>query len=183
MIRLSASRVDLSNLQRRAQLAMRRLPPLLGAEAVRHTKENFRQGGFVDSSLNPWPKRKRDPDPGRGTLIGKGTAHLFRDVRILSRTNNMVTVGTTLPYARIHNDGGTISHPGGTAFFKKKDGELAWVSNQVAARLATAGRKLPRTKPHLIQMPQRKFLGQSKSLNQKLRTIVTRELRQVTNRP
>jgi phage gpG-like protein len=95
----------------------------------------------------------------------------------------MVTVGTTLPYAKIHNDGGVIAHPGGTAYFKTKDGKLAWVSNQTAARLASAGRKMPRTKPHAIRMPQRKFLGKSVSLNQKLRAIVTRELARLTNNP
>lgn len=182
MIRLSANRVNLSNLQRNAQTAIRRLPPLLGAEAVRHTKENFRTGGFVDTTSQPWPKRKNDPDPGRGTLIGKGSGHLFRDVRILGRSNNSVTVGTTLPYAKIHNDGGVIAHPGGTAFFMKK-GKIAYVSNRVAANLATAGRKLPRTKAHSIRIPQRKFLGQSKVMNSKLHAIVKREMRRLTNRP
>lgn len=182
MIHLSANRVSLDNLKRQAQAAMRRLPPLLGAEAVRHTKENFRRGGFMDATLQPWEQRKV-PDAGRGILIGKGSGHLFRDVRILSRTSNMVTVGTTLPYAKIHNDGGVIAHPGGTAFYKTKDGKLAWVSNQVAARLANAGRRLPRTKPHAIRIPQRKFLGQSISLNKKLHDIVARELKRLTNRP
>jgi len=183
MIRMTANRVNLANLQRKAQAAIQRLPPLLGAEAVRHTKENFRQGGFVDSGFQAWEKRKHDPDPGRGTLIGKGSGHLFRDVRILSRTNNSVTVGTTLPYAKIHNDGGEIAHPGGTAFFKTKGGDLVWVSNKVADRLATAGRKLPRTKPHAINIPQRKFLGKSVSLNQKLRAIVSSEMRRINNQP
>ncbi|MCX7099942.1 MAG: phage virion morphogenesis protein [Methylobacter sp.] len=181
MIRLSANRVNLDNLKRQAQVAINRLPPLLGAEAVRHTKENFRQGAFVDATAQPWEKRKNDPDPGRGVLIGKGTGHLFRDMRILNRTNNMVTVGTTLPYAKIHNDGGVIAHPGGTAFFIKK-GKIAYVSNRVAANLATAGHKLPRTKAHAIRIPQRKFLGQSVSLNKKLHTIVARELKNLNNK-
>lgn len=181
MIGMSANRVSLDNLRTRAQAAISRLPPLLGAEAIRHTKENFRQGGFIDSSVQPWAKRKHDPDPGRGTLIGKGTGHLFRDIRILNRDGNSVTVGTTLPYARIHNDGGTINHPGGTAFFKKK-GKTIFVKNSTAANLATAGHKLPRTKSHPIPIPQRKFLGVSKVLTASLHKIVAIELRKVTNK-
>ena len=153
-----------------------RLPPLLGAEAVRHTKENFRMGGFMDGGLQAWPSRKSDPDPGRGILIGKQTGHLFKDVRVLSRTDTSVTVGTTLPYARIHNEGGTINHPGGTAFFPKA-GKIVYVSNKVAGNLATAGRKLPRTRAHLIRIPQRKFLGASKTLTEALQKIVAREMK------
>ncbi len=180
MINMSCNRVSLDNLKRQAKSAISRLPPLLGAEAVRQTKENFQRGGF-DGGMEPWEKRKNDSDPGRGVLIGKGSGHLFKDIRILSQTDNMVVVGTTLPYARIHNEGGTINHPGGTAFFPK-DGKLAYVSNKVAANLATAGHKLPRTKAHPIRIPQRKFLGTSKVLTTNLQAIVAREMKSLNNK-
>lgn len=175
MISFSTNRINLDAFRQKARAAIGRLPPIMGAEAVRHTKENFRQGGFMDASLEAWAKRKNDSDPGRGILIGKQSGHLFKDIRVLSRTDNSVTVGTTLPYARIHNDGGTINHPGGTAFFKK-DGKLAFVSNRTASRLATAGHKLPRTRAHIIRIPQRKFLGVSKVLTTNLKAIIQREI-------
>ncbi len=181
MISLSTNRINLDTLKAKAQAAISRLPPLLGAEAVRHTKENFRMGGFMDATLESWEKRKNDNDPGRGILIGRQSGHLFKDIRVLSRTENSVTVGTTLPYARIHNEGGTINHPGGTAFFMK-GGKMAFVSNRKASNLATAGHKLPRTKAHPIRIPQRKFLGMSKVLTANLQAIVTRELRSLTNK-
>lgn len=181
MITISSNRVTLDKLKQQARNAQSRLPALMGAEAVRHIKENFRQGGFVDETLEPWKPRKNDKDQGRGILIGKGTGHLFKDIRVLQKLINGVKVGTTLPYARIHNDGGTIQHPGGTAFFKKK-GEIAYVSNRVALALATAGRKLPRTKAHRITIPARKFIGASVQLGARLKEIVTRELRNLTNK-
>lgn len=181
MISFSTNKVNLDNLKRKCQEAISRLPPLLGAEAVNHTKANFQQGGFVDSALETWPKRKNDNDPGRGVLIGKQSGHLFKDIRVLSRTENSVTVGTTLPYARIHNEGGTINHPGGTAFFMK-DGKAAFISNRKANALATAGHKLPRTKAHQIRIPKRKFLGQSVVLTAKLQKIVINEMRRINNR-
>ena len=180
MINLSCNKVSLDNLKRQAKEAIHRLPPLLGAEAVRQTKENFQRGGF-DSGTEPWAKRKNDPDPGRGVLIGKGSGHLFKDIRVLSQTDNMVVVGTTLPYARIHNDGGTINHPGGTAFFPR-DGKIVYVSNKVASNLATTGHKLPRTKAHPIRIPQRKFLGTSKVLTTNLQAIVAREMKSINNK-
>lgn len=178
MIHLSSNRVSLDNLKAKAQQAIKRLPTLLGAEAVRFTKENFRMGGFMDGGLQAWPARKNDPDPGRGILIGKQSGHLFKDIRVLGKTDNSVTVGTTLPYARIHNEGGTIQHPGGTAFFPKA-GKIVYVSNRVAGNLATAGRKLPRTRPHIIRIPQRKFLGTSKTLGESLSKIVAAELKDI----
>jgi phage gpG-like protein len=31
-----------------------------------------------------------------------------------------IIFSSNMPYAQIHNEGGKISHPGGTAFYKKK---------------------------------------------------------------
>ena len=42
-----------------------RLPRKVGVVAVRHFKQNFREGGFVDGGVRPW-KRTRRQD-GKGT--------------------------------------------------------------------------------------------------------------------
>ena len=55
-------------------------------------------------------------------------------------------------FAAIHQFGGTINHPGGTAYFPKKDGEIVYVSN------AKARPSMPRTKPHSITIPARPYL-------------------------
>lgn len=55
-------------------------------------------------------------------------------------------------YAAINQFGGTINHPGGTAYFPKKDGEIVFVSN------ARARPSMPRTKPHRITIPARPYL-------------------------
>ena len=59
-------------------------------------------------------------------------------------------VGSNLEYARIHELGGVIKHPGGTPYFIK-DGELVFV------RKGTSN-TLPVTKPHDIPMPARPYL-------------------------
>ena len=67
-------------------------------------------------------------------------------------TGFTVTYGSRVPYARIHEYGGTIRHPGGTPYFIK-NGELIFVRkrNPIAARL-------PKTKPHPIRIPARPYL-------------------------
>jgi hypothetical protein len=63
--------------------------------------------------------------------------------------------GAGVPYARIQEYGGTIHHPGGTAFFISQllGGRAFFVSN--ASSLAAS---LPRTKPHDITMPERSYM-------------------------
>ena len=56
-------------------------------------------------------------------------------------------------YALILELGGTIAHPGGTAFFVGEDGLAVFVSNADAA-----GRTFARTKPHDIVIPAYPYL-------------------------
>ena len=64
-----------------------------------------------------------------------------------------IEYGSRLPYAAIHEYGGTINHPGGTPFFIK-GGELIFV-NKKNPRAA----KLPKTKPHSIPIPARPYMA------------------------
>lgn len=56
-----------------------------------------------------------------------------------------------VPYARIHEFGGTINHPGGTPY-KIVDGRAVFVSK-------AEGADLPKTKPHPIKIPARPYIG------------------------
>lgn len=56
-----------------------------------------------------------------------------------------------VPYARIHEFGGTINHPGGTPYFIGADGKAKFVSK-------AAGAGLPKTKPHPIEIPARPYI-------------------------
>lgn len=162
MIGISTKGINLDNLKGKYNEAIRRTPVRFGAAAVEHTKNNFRQGGFVDDSLQKWPARKNDKDPGRGLLIGKGTAHLSRDARVLDVSGLTVKVGTTLPYAGVHNEGFS--------------GE---VRQNVSAhtRLGHAVSSFTRTINQNI--PARKFLGASRSLYKKLQDILIEEIKKI----
>ncbi len=65
-----------------------------------------------------------------------------------------IEAGEGLPYARIHEFGGIINHPGGTAYVGVGGGVARWISNLVAAKMG----ELPRTVPHKIPMPQRSYM-------------------------
>lgn len=62
--------------------------------------------------------------------------------------------GAGVPYAKIHEYGGTINHPGGTAYFMSALlGHAFFVSNA-----SPSADWLPRTKPHEINMPERSYM-------------------------
>lgn len=88
----------------------RRLPVTVSALALNEFKANFRQQGYKQSgeSVTKWEKRKKDTekDKGRGLLIKSG--RLRRSLRP-NPTADMARVSTNVPYAQIHNEGGTIS--------------------------------------------------------------------------
>lgn len=74
-----------------------------GEEAVRHFKENFDRQGFVDSSVNPWEARKSSVQTHN--ILHKSGA-LKESIRVFGYTHDGVTVGSDIPYAQIHNEGG-----------------------------------------------------------------------------
>lgn len=75
--------------------------------------------------------------------------------------------GTNVEYARIHEFGGTIAHPGGTHYFIGKDGMAVFVSEKKGLQMALEGKKLGRTKPHNITLPARPYLRPSLNNNKK----------------
>lgn len=88
------------------------------------------------------------------------TGHLKNGIIVTQIGPLHVRVISTAVYSAIHEFGGSINHPGGTAFFKGKEGDLIFVSNATAERYAAKhGRQMPRTKPHIIPMPARPFMG------------------------
>lgn len=102
-----------------------------------------------------------------GQVLNKRTGHLQQSIQQkVDETPNEIT-GTVysagdVKYAAIHEYGGTIHHPGGTAYyFNERLGKMVFLSNKTAASF-----NFPRTKPHDIVMPQRSFMRTSLAENE-----------------
>lgn len=119
----------------------------------------FRSGGAVRGQ-----RQSRNTKVGRGTLR-QVTGDLFRATQPGGRGNisDLRVDGATItldygidvneiPYARIHEYGGTINHPGGTKYYFGPDGDIRFLPN-------TARRFVGITKPHPIRMPARPYLA------------------------
>ncbi|MEL6803526.1 MAG: phage virion morphogenesis protein [Bacteroidota bacterium] len=139
-------------------------PAVVEAICVNFFQKSFDRQGFLDKSLERWPARKDGSDPGRAILIKRG--YLRRSIRGKSRTPSAVTIKAgdlNSPYASIHNEGGTINHPGGTPYIITKKGPT-FIRKTTAARLSKRGLNVRFTRPHKIDMPKRQFMGDSAAL-------------------
>lgn len=97
-----------------------------------------------------------------GEVLNVRTGNLRRSIHSktideATRVEGSAFSSGDVKYARIHEYGGTINHPGGTAYIVTASGAV-FISNAAAA---TLGRNLPRTKPHTITMPERSFMRSS----------------------
>lgn len=96
------------------QLISRKLPVVAGKYAKQHFQDNFRQGGFVNGGLHPWPPAKRlssgesGADSQYKTLMSSRN-HLFSSINYTPGIAK-VTIFNDVVYAAIHNEGGTV-HP------------------------------------------------------------------------
>lgn len=156
-----------------------KLGTLVGIEAVKFFEYSFRRQGFINTALVKWQPRKRDDTrrPGRKTLVDTG--RLWRSIRVVKKGNGFVTIGTDVPYAQIHNEGGQVnasqtvrSHTRKAHTRSTKDGVTVSVKeHQVSSHQRIIN----------FQMPQRQFMGDSEFLRKRLRMIVAFKMRKIFN--
>ena len=182
----------------------RRLPVKIGRMATDHFQNNFRQGGFVDGGLHPWPvtrrQRLRVGDGTSGMQAGGKSANSQYGPLMSARKNlygsiryvpgdAQVVVGTSVPYAAVHNQGATItSHPTVTPKMRK----FAWRKFFAAGGGSTAAnpeadkwKALALTKKEKLtvtsRIPKRQFIGPSQELSQKVSQAIEKEITNILN--
>lgn len=125
--------------------------------AVRFSKERFRQKNWVDAAPQKWKPRQRK---GRGSLLVR-SGRLKRSIRILNKTATSVTIGTDVPYARIHNEGGTIREK---VFVKQHTRKRSARQNRGTGKIQVKAH----TRMMNTQVPPRPFIGESRALLNKI---------------
>jgi len=170
------NKFDIGKLQQAMEKKLKHMPAKMGNIAVRHFKDSFRKKGFVDKGIAKWKQTKQSNH--RGSLMFRSGA-LMRSIRRTKTTANSAVIqagGSHVPYAEIHNEGGTIKHPGGTAYFAQ-DGKAIFVSNDTASSYEYKyNRKMKRTKPHPIPIPKRQYMGRSYVLNARIKRMIKKEI-------
>lgn len=174
-----------------------RLPRKVGTEAVKFVNRNFRDSGFHDGGLHEWPRTRRQDDPRDKdrrykTLLSR-RKHLANstDFKI---GNAEVTVSNPVPYAAIHNEGGTISaHPTITSKMRR----MAWAKFYAIAGIKKGKKKNVKLHKELpaealkwkalaltkktnltirAKIPRRQFMGESAEFNAKVQEIIQQSI-------
>jgi phage gpG-like protein len=194
---------EMEQLKKRIEdLQGRVLPVKAGNLAVNHFKENFRQGGYRDESLTPWQITKRQQAGGQdaasqyGPLLS-GRNHLMNSIRYVPE-DGRVTILNDLIYARIHNEGGTVTHAvtpkmrkfawaryfKSTGIGREDDKETKQQKEKNAGEEAINWKRLALTKKESIQhtIPQRQFMGKGKKITGKIFEMAEKELRKIFNK-
>lgn len=191
------------------QFISRKLPVVAGKYAKQHFQDNFRQGGFVNGGLHPWPPAKRlssgesGADSQYKTLMSSRN-HLFSSINYTPGIAK-VTIFNDVVYAAIHNEGGTV-HPKITPKMRR----FAWAKyyelkdKQKGAQKPRKGQKngtsqsagdhpdsgeaekwkrlaLTKKETLTINIPQRQFMGQSAELDAKISAYVEKEVLRIIN--
>lgn len=96
--------------QRLAKAEVKKILVLAAEEAVQFFQENITgRQGFLDRTVKKWPARKRNLDPGRNLLVGKGGgAKLYKSIARTSLSATRTVIGIKGPanvYASVHNYG------------------------------------------------------------------------------
>lgn len=168
----------------------RTLPLLIGSEAEKHFKESFRKQGFTDGSLKAWPARKLAGTKKKyssGILIASG--NLKRSIRVIQNRDGIVWISAGnqhVPYARIHNEGGTISKTVTIREHKRQITKKMKVGSSSLKTKKSTSRKRKVTTGYAtvhqhkrkmnLTIPQRQFMGESRMLNAEIDRIIQREI-------
>jgi phage gpG-like protein len=141
-------------------------------EGVNFFKGNFDRQSFLNEKLEWWVGRKNDKTPGRKILIGPGSGRLKRSVRkvIIGMTIKWVS---DVPYAKIHNEGGTISATqsvrahvrkiASRSIFSTHRGETGRRSSKIKIVKSAQGIAFVKAHSRTVntKIPQRRFIGYS----------------------
>ncbi len=153
----------------------RSLPTKVGAWAVEFYKESFRRQGYINKNFERWNARKRGDKKRSGRAILTDTGTLRRSIRVVYKGRDYVVIGSNMPYAKIHNEGGTIHMPTRKRKirFERSKGRFRFAkkaSKNVIAEAMTA------SKAYTVDMPKRQFMGESQFLERRIEMRITHDL-------
>lgn len=165
---------------------------VMGTDAKNHFVKSFRNQGFTDENLRRWKARKGEISGGiakvskkskgsRAILVKSGD--LRRSIRVVNKTINKVVLGSDLPYAQLHNDGGIV--------YRRAHKRTATRTIRIRGGYSGLGSEKGRGKKMQImgerhnvsassfKMPKRQFIGHSRKLIDQLRMKLDKRIQNV----
>jgi phage gpG-like protein len=162
-------------------LMRRRLPIKVGNMAKSHYQDNIRSGSFTGNGQHAWPPTRRQQSGSASAAANYGPLqssrnHLYNSIKYMP-ADYRVKVANELPYAPVHNWGGT-TNPAVTHKMRKFAWAMYYKNKSISAVEAGKWRALALTKKSrlTINIPQRQFLGESAELSEQINRKIDEEI-------
>ncbi|MCZ2393404.1 MAG: phage virion morphogenesis protein [Chitinophagales bacterium] len=133
-------------------------------EAQSFFKSSFDKEGFTDYGFIAWPKRR---DNETHKLLYK--SHALKDsviIKTIDKKMVEIMAGEGIPYAAIHNYGGTI-----TVKMTDKMRKYFWYMHKQTGEDKWKWMALTKKEQFSIHIPPRPFIGESHILNENIKKI------------
>lgn len=154
---------DFSTLVNGILQALNKVPERIGTEVVNFSKERFVNQDWEDTTSDPWTPRSRKRRGGTKRQNGAilvDSGRLKRSIRKTSVSPERVVIGTDVEYAALHNEGLK-----GTEQVKQH------------TRTSRKGKAYTvRAHARKVDMPERRFMGDSEELCRRLENIIIDEI-------
>lgn len=156
-----------------------KVPAIIAEEAATAYRSTFRSKKWDGK---PWPKLSSKYKPKRGTMMSR-TEKLEDsiDITLVSSAKVIVSAGgSNVPYARVHNEGETISYAARSETFVRNRVKKTTTRGKKTSRKGqfkpgtVAGQGFSR-KAYSIKMPKRQFMGFSGELNRAIIMKIAKE--------
>lgn len=131
------------------------LPRYVQVTAIDFFVDSFHKQGFTNENFESWDKRTQ-PDYRPGGAILTATGALRNSIHTIEANTKNVTIGTYAAYAKIHNDGGTITLP-----VTKKMKKFFWFMYQKTQNNKWKWMALTKKQYLKLKFPKRQFIGDS----------------------
>lgn len=154
-----------ADFERRVNYVKEALPEIVGTEVVNSALDNFKTESYFGEK---WQERK-DKKNKRKILVGK-TGDLRRSPRIITSSPGLVNVGSDVPYAEVHNDGGKINRASRSETFVRNRFKTGTKKGKF--KKGTTDGQGQTYKAYSYSMPTRKFLGPHPKLKAHLQETI-----------
>ena len=163
---------------------------IASVECLNFFTRSFEQHGWTDTAFQPWQARKSDGQDG-GNLM-QPTGNLRDSLQILQRSGNKarrkIIFGTHVPYAKVHNEGGTINRTINVRVTEKSRKffwKMYYNTKEVKWKWMALTKKSSLTIKQTIHMPKRQFIGHSDTMMKHIHKLwcnrLEKEFKQVVN--
>jgi phage gpG-like protein len=150
------------------------LPQRIATLAVNFSKERFIEKNWHDSSPEPWPKTNKKKG---STLVESG--RLKRSIRKIHVSPDYISIGTNVPYAKIHNEGGEISGVETVRAHDRRSHKRKSHSRKgkrIKRQTVKAHRVKSYSRKYYRKFKARQFIGKSHELERRVNNLISDEL-------